>query len=291
MKHTLLKIAALSAVLSSSTFAINYGLGVEALNTTYTADVSRGTAYTNNEVTDFAADASLAADRYRLNYDAYKTSVILGLKAFASTSLYSQLFVEGDLVVKTGTIEVSDQRQFFFMSDITTDQMSRGTSNITMSIKPSYSFGVKALYGTDSFKIGPELALQGNNVKFKGAIGSVLADFNQPANTGAAADKDLNDIISDGAETQKSLKTASKTTSSVAYGVAATGKLTKNISVNAGYTTTKAKKHTMTLESAISSDEDLQYWWSGSTTAADSTDFESKKPTFETFYLGVNYEM
>ncbi|MDA9832757.1 hypothetical protein N9C31_03965 [Gammaproteobacteria bacterium] len=271
MKYTSLIAAA--AVLSASTYALDakFGLGVEASNFSLEGKREIGTALGN-----------LAADTVYQNVNFLSNSVsaskaILGLKASANMKMSDRFSLEAGIIVNSGKLEAVTKRQAILSNAADIGYLSE---NITTTIKPTYGFGVKALFGfNDGFKVGPEIRIQRMETTHAGAIGdnaidSIAGTPAVPASLETANANVTNAIVED--------KVATTETS---FGVAMSGMLNDKISVNAGYLTVKAKQHVVTLTNNTAAETTAAL---GQTAVGNTFNLESEKPTLDQYYVGLS---
>ena len=274
MKYTSLIAAA--AVLSASTYALDakFGLGVEASNFSLEGKREIGTAL---------ADRAAAVTYQNVNFLSNSVSAskaILGLKASANMKMSDRFSLEAGIIVNSGKLEAVTKRQAI-LSDAT--DIGYLSENITTTIKPTYGFGVKALFGfNDGFKVGPELRIQRMETTHAGAV---------TANTVTAAAAGVATIASNlttaqtDAAGRNAIEDDKVATTETSFGVAMSGMLNDKISVNAGYLTVKAKQHEVTLTNVTA---DAAVNALGQTVAGDTFNLESEKPTLDQYYVGLS---
>ncbi|MBM4211189.1 MAG: hypothetical protein FJ186_01445 [Gammaproteobacteria bacterium] len=281
MKYT--SVIAAAAVLSASTYALDakFGLGVEASNFALEGKRNVGTVAT--------PAAAIAAGTQAENYNTLANTVagskqILGLKASATMKMSDRFSLEAGLVINSGKLETTIGRNAILTGAAGT-AVTAYKELINTAIKPTYGFGVKAMFGfNDSFKIGPEIRIQRLETTHSGAIQSVAltadgAVANDAALTTANVDNDAASAVAN------AIKTDKVSTTETSFGVALSGMLNEKIAVNAGYLTVKAKQHVVTLTSNTAG---LEITALGQTAAGATFNLESEKPSLDQYYVGLS---
>jgi hypothetical protein len=281
MKYT--SVIAAAAVLSASTYALDakFGLGVEASNFALEGKRNVGTVAT--------PAAAIAQDTQAENYYALANTVagskqILGLKASATMKMSDRFSLEAGLVINSGKLETTTGRNAILTGAAGT-AVTAYKELINTAIKPTYGFGVKAMFGfNDSFKIGPEIRIQRLETTHSGAIQSVALNAD-----GAVADNaalTTNNVDNNAASAAaNAIKTDKVSTTETSFGVALSGMLNEKIAVNAGYLTVKAKQHVVTLTSNTAG---LETTALGQTAAGATFNLESEKPSLDQYYVGLS---
>lgn len=279
MKYT--SVIAAAAVLSASTYALDakFGLGVEASNFALEGKRNVGTVAT--------PAAAIAQDTQAENYYALANTVagskqILGLKASATMKMSDRFSLEAGLVINSGKLETTTGRNAILTGAAGT-AVTAYKELINTAIKPTYGFGVKAMFGfNDSFKIGPEIRIQRLETTHSGAIQSVALNADGAINDNNAlttANVDNNAASA----AANAIKTDKVSTTETSFGVALSGMLNEKIAVNAGYLTVKAKQHVVTLTSNTAG---LEITALGQTAAGATFNLESEKPSLDQYYVG-----
>jgi len=281
MKYT--SVIAAAAVLSASTYALDakFGLGVEASNFALEGKRNVGTVAT--------PAAAIAAGTQAENYNTLANTVagskqILGLKASATMKMSDRFSLEAGLVINSGKLETTIGRNAILTGAAGT-AVTAYKELINTAIKPTYGFGVKAMFGfNDSFKIGPEIRIQRLETTHSGAIQSVAltadgAVADNAALTTANVDNDAASAVAN------AIKTDKVSTTETSFGVALSGMLNEKIAVNAGYLTVKAKQHVVTLTSNTAG---LEITALGQTAAGATFNLESEKPSLDQYYVGLS---
>ena len=205
------------------------------------------------------------------------SKAILGLKASANMKMSDRFSLEAGIIVNSGKLEAVTKRQAILSDD---DEIGYISENITTTIKPTYGFGVKALFGfNDGFKVGPELRIQRMETTHAGAIKSNGLDT-VLATPAAAAD-----VTAAGADVTNAILEDKVATTETSFGVAMSGMLNDKISVNAGYLTVKAKQHVVTLTNNTANEIIAAL---GQTAAGNTFNLESEKPTLDQYYVGLS---
>lgn len=284
MKYT--SVIAAAAVLSASTYALDakFGLGVEASNFALEGKRNVGTVAT--------PAAAIAQDTQAENYYALANTVagskqILGLKASATMKMSDRFSLEAGLVINSGKLETTTGRNAILTGAAGT-AVTAYKELINTAIKPTYGFGVKAMFGfNDSFKIGPEIRIQRLETTHSGAIQSVA--LNADGAGAAVADNaalTTNNVDNNAASAvANAIKTDKVSTTETSFGVALSGMLNEKIAVNAGYLTVKAKQHVVTLTSNTTG---LETTALGLAAAGATFNLESEKPSLDQYYVGLS---
>jgi hypothetical protein len=277
MKYTSLIAAA--AVLSASTYALDakFGLGVEANNYVLGGERAIGTLPTIADV----ADAAVIGDTSALYNTLSASKEILGLKATVNAKMSDRFSLEAGVSVNSGKLELRTARSGAYAAgEGATDAVTAYREDISTEIKPTYGFGVKALFGfSDNFKVGPEVRVQRFETTHSGDIISV--------SLAAAADDPLNSDQLTATEdaTKNAISTDQVDTTETSIGVAMSGMLNDKISVNAGYLTVDAEQHAVTLTSALDANTAAL---TGGTSGESTFNLESAKPTIDQYYVGLS---
>ncbi len=281
MKYT--SVIAAAAVLSASTYALDakFGLGVEASNFALEGKRNVGTVAT--------PAAAIAQDTQAENYYALANTVagskqILGLKASATMKMSDRFSLEAGLVINSGKLETTTGRNAILTGAAGT-AVTAYKELINTAIKPTYGFGVKAMFGfNDSFKIGPEIRIQRLETTHSGAIQSVALNADGAINDNTAlttANVDNNAASA----AANAIKTDKVSTTETSFGVALSGMLNEKIAVNAGYLTVKAKQHVVTLTGNTTG---LETTALGLAAAGATFNLESEKPSLDQYYVGLS---
>ena len=298
MKRTLLHLAAISTVLSASTFAMNYGIGVDATSFNFGALRGKGSAMTGDTLaTAVAADADLDGGGTGPGmvslFNTGKSKTMATVKAFTSYNMTKQLSLEAGVFLSTGKVELVEQFSNFNVGEIGTDTLNHTQSNVTMTVKPTYGFTLKGLFGTDAFKIGPEVRIQNKEVSFKGEMGAAVTE--QSIANGAALNDDINITApkSKAATTVGALDTKKSDSTDIGIGLSMSGKLTSNIIASAGFTRATTNKNTIKFASANTSTilTTVLANDNNGTTALSEAKFEKNDPNIDTYYFGLSYVM
>lgn len=281
MKYT--SVIAAAAVLSASTYALDakFGLGVEASNFALEGKRNVGTVAT--------PAAAIAAGTQAENYYALANTVagskqILGLKASATMKMSDRFSLEAGLVINSGKLETTTGRNAILTGAAGT-AVTAYKELINTAIKPTYGFGVKAMFGfNDSFKIGPEIRIQRLETTHSGAIQSVALNADGAvADNAALTTANVDNDAASGAA--NAIKTDKVSTTETSFGVALSGMLNEKIAVNAGYLTVKAKQHVVTLTNNTAGVETTAL---GLTAAGATFNLESEKPSLDQYYVGLS---
>lgn len=280
MKYT--SVIAAAAVLSASTYALDakFGLGVEASNFALEGKRNVGTVAT--------PAAAIAQDTQAENYYTLANTVagskqILGLKASATMKMSDRFSLEAGLVINSGKLETTTGRNAILTGAAGT-AVTAYKELINTAIKPTYGFGVKAMFGfNDSFKIGPEIRIQRLETTHSGAIQSVALNSDGAADNNALTTANVDNAAASAAA--NAIKTDKVSTTETSFGVALSGMLNEKIAVNAGYLTVKAKQHVVTLTSNTTG---LETTALGLTAAGATFNLESEKPSLDQYYVGLS---
>lgn len=280
MKYT--SVIAAAAVLSASTYALDakFGLGVEASNFALEGKRNVGTVAT--------PAAAIAQDTQAENYYALANTVagskqILGLKASATMKMSDRFSLEAGLVINSGKLETTTGRNAILTGAAGT-AVTAYKELINTAIKPTYGFGVKAMFGfNDSFKIGPEIRIQRLETTHSGAIQSVALNSDGAGDNAALTTANVDNAAASAAA--NAIKTDKVSTTETSFGVALSGMLNEKIAVNAGYLTVKAKQHVVTLTSNTAG---LETTALGLTAAGSTFNLESEKPSLDQYYVGLS---
>ncbi len=164
MKYTSIITAA--AVLSASTFAApfsaKFGIGVEGSHFSLEGERKIGTTLTETQIADVANDALETTATTSSNAVGGSKNLV-ALKVAANMKMSDRFSLEASAVMSSGTLELLTHVDGFFIDAGTTaaNPLHGHTELLTLKIKPTYGFGIKALFGfNDSFQIGPEVRLQ-----------------------------------------------------------------------------------------------------------------------------------
>lgn len=280
MKYT--SVIAAAAVLSASTYALDakFGLGVEASNFALEGKRNVGTVAT--------PAAAIAQDTQAENYYALANTVagskqILGLKASATMKMSDRFSLEAGLVINSGKLETTTGRNAILTGAAGT-AVTAYKELINTAIKPTYGFGVKAMFGfNDSFKIGPEIRIQRLETTHSGAIQSVALNSDGAADNTPLTTANVDNAAASAAA--NAIKTDKVSTTETSFGVALSGMLNEKIAVNAGYLTVKAKQHVVTLTNNTAGVETTAL---GLTAAGATFNLESEKPSLDQYYVGLS---
>tara|TARA_Y200000002_G_C22659945_1_gene655292 strand:- start:697 stop:1533 length:837 start_codon:yes stop_codon:yes gene_type:complete len=278
---------------------MNYGIGVDATSFNFGALRGKGSAMTGDTLADAAADnadldgGGTGPGMVSL-FNTGKSKTMATVKAFTSYNMTKQLSLEAGVFLSTGKVELVEQFSNFNVGEIgTTDTLNHTQSNVTMTVKPTYGFTLKGLFGTDAFKIGPEVRIQNKEVSFKGEMGAAVTQHEVGANSGANTDVNITGPISKAATTVGALDTKKSDSTDIGIGLSMSGKLTSNIIASAGFTRATTNKNTIKFASANTSEILTTVLANDNkgTTALSEAKFEKNDPNIDTYYFGLSYVM
>lgn len=164
MKYTSIITAA--AVLSASTFAApfqaKFSVGVEGSHFSLEGERKIGTTLTEANI-GAVNDTTLETTATTSSNAVGGTKNLVALKVAANMKMSDRFSLEASAVMSSGTLELLTHSDALHIDAGTTatNALHGHTERLTLKIKPTYGFGVKALFGfNDSFQIGPEVRLQ-----------------------------------------------------------------------------------------------------------------------------------
>ena len=284
MKHISLITAA--AVLSASTYAadIKFSFGAE---TSHMSLEGTRAIETLTAVGDYGDDQPVGNLAPSLNAIS-ASKKILGLKASALMKISKKFDIEAGVILNHGKLNTRNARSGVFVEGTDDDNgVFLYKEDISTSIKPKYGIGIKAMAAfNDKFKAGPEIRFQKFDTTHSGAIFTQEVQASSTSDT-YAVDTTLygDDLTVAAATTKNPIVENEDSTTETAFGVAISSTLSKNMSFNAGYLTTKAHQHPVTLTDNLN---DFNNHMTGGTSGQKTFNLETEKPTMEQYYFGVS---